>query len=47
MVAFEIQLRYVIREKTQSEKKILLEKNCLGFPVHKVSCLGQIDVYHH
>ena len=62
MIAYEIQLRYVIRDKIPSEKKsekniFLLEKKnyqkkiCLrcylGFPVHKVSCLEQIDAYHH
>ena len=34
-----------------SEKKFCHKKNCvrccLGFPVHKVNCLGQIDAYHH
>ena len=65
MIAYEIQLRYVIRDKIQSKKKS--EKNffvrkkfvgkklqkkicleyCLRFPVCKVSCLGQIDAYHH
>ena len=56
MIAYEIQLRYVIRDKIQSkkksEKKIFCQKKnylrrCLGFSVHKVSCLGQIDAYHH
>ena len=91
MIAYEIQLGYVIRDKIQSEikftpnqseakfsprqnsvrKKISLKKKfsqkiccqkinsqifsqtefslrcCLGFPVDKVSCLGQIDAYHH
>ena len=62
MIAYEMQLRYVIRDKIQSEKKsekkffvgkyfvrkkIFARKNCLahclGFPVRKVSCLGQIN----
>ena len=60
MIAYEIQLRYVIPDKIQSETKFsptkicqnkLSEKNglrhCLGFPVRNVSCLGQIDAYHH
>ena len=104
MIAYEIQLRYVIRDKIQSEtkseilfffemflwqkknfigktnflwkfffywKKNCWEKNslkknllgkrflgffsqtefclgcCLGFPVRILSCLGQIDAYHH
>ena len=61
MIAYEIQLRYVIQDKIQSEKKsekkkiirkkiVKKKKNseknglrwCLGFPVCKVSCLGQI-----
>ena len=72
MIAYKIQLWYVIRDKIQSqtksgpghnpvqdkvqekyflsEKKIVRKKFCLGcclgFPVCKVSCLGQIDVYH-
>ena len=33
-------------------EKIIVSKNicvgcCLRFPVRKVSCLGQIDAYHH
>ena len=73
MIAYKIQLQYVIQDQIQSKtkfslrknlrknffcwKKILSEKeNCqekiclehsLGFPVHKVSCLGQINAYHH
>ena len=72
MIAYEIQLRYVIRDKirdkiqskTKSSLRIIIfyekenfvrkkiaEKNCLGhcltFPVLCLSCLRQIDVYHH
>ena len=69
MISYELQLRYVILDKIQSEsvrdkifeKKKLLEKNlleknsqifshtkfCLRFPVHFLSCLRQIDAYHH
>ena len=72
MIAYEIQLRYVIRDKFSPREnsvgrnfsgiKILLEKKfcrkknsqifswtefCLGFPVCFLSCLGQIDAYHH
>ena len=57
MIAYEIQLLYAIRDKSQSEKKfekktfcwkkIVRKKiglgHCLGFPVCKVICLGQID----
>ena len=37
--------------KILSEGKIVRKKfclgRCLGFPVRKVSCFGQIDAYHH
>ena len=52
-----IALRYKVRDKIQSEKKFslinnprngfIVEKNCLKFPVRKVSCLEQIHAYHH
>ena len=41
----------IVRKKNLSEKKIVSKKNCLRhclqFPVRKVSCLEQIDAYHH
>ena len=53
MIAYKIQLWYVIRDKFSPRQnlKILSEKDilgfCLGFPVRFLSCLGQIDAYHH
>ena len=51
-------IRYKIQSEKKSEKKFFLSEkkivrknichgHCLGFPVCKVSSLGQIDAYHH
>ena len=79
MIAYEIQLQYVIRDKIQSETKFSPRQNlrifffptkfffagknffirkkilgfCLGLNLSQIpsalilSCLGQIDAYHH
>ena len=40
MIAYETQLRYVIRDKYQSEKNILSEKNC------QKKCLRILQITH-
>ena len=60
MIAYEIQLRYVIRDKILSKTKFGLGKNprkiffgwekiFVGKKLvsDKMSCLGQINAYHH
>ena len=55
MIAYEIQLWYVIRDKIQSEtffffcqKKNLSEKKFVPWiEFCHGRCLGQIDAYHH